>query len=104
MKYLVFAVGTSLGVAAIAAPSGSIPEVSAVCKSQALAMAKACPLGKDATAFLACKKQHGALVSAKCSAEMRSHITALAASCRRGQAPQKYAAVCPTFKAHPKAF
>lgn len=105
MKCFVLVIGSALSVAGIAAPSSdSIPEVSTVCKSQASAMAKACPLGKNAAAFLACKKQHSALVSPKCSAEMRAHITALAASCRRDQAPREYSAVCPAFKSHPKAF
>jgi hypothetical protein len=67
-------------------------------------MAKACPVGKDFSAFMACKRRNSSLATPQCTAELRAHITALAAACRSDTAPPQYAAVCPAFKAHPKAF
>ena len=103
MKLSVIVFGAGLASAAAAAQS-PIPQVSAVCRAQSQQLAQECPLGKDFSAFMSCKAQHSSIVSPKCAAELRAHITAVAAACRRDQAPSEYSAVCPTFKAHPKAF
>lgn len=102
MKSLMLAI-FAVPVAASAAEA-PLPPVSATCRSQAQQIARQCPIGVDASAFLQCKAQHSSLVSPHCSAELRAHITALAAACRADRAPAQFANSCPSFKAHPKAF
>jgi hypothetical protein len=90
--------------AAAFAAEAPLPAVSAICQSQAAQIARQCPIGAGASAFLQCKAQHSSLVSPHCSAELKAHVTALAAACRVDRAPTQFANVCPAFKAHPKAF
>ena len=103
MKLSMIALAAGFASAAAYAQS-PIPEVSAVCRAQSQQLAQACPLGKDFSTFMNCKTQHSSIVSPKCTAELTAHITAVAAACRRDQAPSQYSAVCPSFKAHPRAF
>lgn len=90
--------------AAAFAAEATLPPVSATCQSQAQQIARQCPIGAGASAFLQCKAQHSALVSPHCAAELKAHITALAAACRADRAPIQFGDLCPSFKAHPKAF
>src|SRR5438046_5676706 len=80
-----------LAAVAAAAPPSSLPPVSAKCEAEAKQMARACPVGKDMSAFMACKKRNSSLTTPQCTAELRAHITALAAACRRDTAPPQYA-------------
>lgn len=105
MKYIVTAAFClQFATVAAAAAPGSLPTVSAQCQAEAAAMARACPIGKDFAAFMACKQRNSSLNTPKCTAEIRAHLTALAAACRRDEAPPTYAKLCPSFKANPKAF
>jgi len=67
-------------------------------------MARRCPIGKDVSAFLQCKAQNSSLVTPQCTAELRTHLRALAAACRADQAPSQYVHVCQSFKEHPAVY
>jgi hypothetical protein len=90
--------------AAAFAAEAALPAVSAICQSQAQQIAHQCPIGAGASAFLQCKAHYSSLVSPHCSAELKAHITALAAACRADRAPTQFGNTCPAFKAHSKAF
>jgi hypothetical protein len=104
MKSLILAALAFPAVAVAAPAETTLPQVSPVCRAQAAQMARQCPIGQNAEAFLQCKARNASLVTPQCSAALRAHITALAAACRADRAPSEYARQCPSFKAHPKAF
>ena len=105
MKYLLLITGLCLDVAATAAPEVEfIPEVSASCRAESAAMARACPPIGGLAAVTECRKAHSGLQSQQCWIEGRAHTVAIAKACRADRAPRRYQAMCPIFKAHPQTW